>query len=289
MFFKLLLLNNDIDWDWKIGSKVRFLKWNLKELWQYKDLLLRFVRRDLIANYQQTVLGPFWIVLQPILTTLTYYIIFGRFAKISTDNIPPILFYLPGIIIWNYFFDCLNSTMYTFMQNATLFSKVYFPRLVTPLSAIISHTIRMFVQLLLFGAIYCIYFLIYRSFHISIYIFLLPYLILLTAGFALGFGLLISVLTARYRDLDYALQFILRLFMFATPVVYPASIIPQGYKFIFWLNPLTPIIESFRAAFFAGNTIELKYLLLATCNVCIILIIGMALFKKHETKLMDII
>lgn len=282
-------MNNNLDWDWKIGPKISLFKWNFKELWQYKDLLVRFVRRDLIANYQQTILGPFWILLQPVLTTLTYYIIFSRIAKISTDNIPPILFYLPGIIIWSYFFDCLNSTMYTFMQNATLFSKVYFPRLIVPMSSIVSHTIRMLVQLGLFVFIYVIYFLLYHSVHISSAILLLPYLLLLTAAFSLGVGLLISVLTARYRDLDYALQFILRLFMFATPVVYPASIIPANYKFLFWLNPLTPIIETFRTGFFEGNFIETKYLLVATCTVCIILMIGMALFKKHETKLMDII
>lgn len=282
-------MNNNLDWDWKIGPKISLFKWNFKELWHYKDLLMRFVRRDLIANYQQTILGPFWILFQPVLTTLTYYVIFSRIAKISTDNIPPILFYLPGIVIWSYFFDCLNSTMYTFMQNATLFSKVYFPRLVVPISSIISHSIRMLVQFLLFVIIYVVYFLLDHSVHISSAILLLPYLLLLTAAFSLGAGLLISVLTARYRDLDYALQFILRLFMFATPVVYPASIIPAHYKFIFWLNPLTPIIETFRSGFFGGNFIQTKYLLLSTCSVCIILIIGMALFKKHETKLMDII
>lgn len=282
-------MNNNADWDWKIDSKISLFKWNLKEVWHYKDLLLRFVRRDLIANYQQTILGPFWILLQPVLTTLTYYIIFGKIAKISTDGIPPILFYLPGIIIWSYFFDCLNSTMYTFLQNSNLFAKVYFPRLIVPFSNIISHTVRMLVQLLLFVIIYIVYFLLYHTIHLSAAVLLLPYLIVLTAAFSLGAGLIISVLTARYRDLDYALQFILRLFMFATPVVYPASIVPAQLKFLFWLNPLTPIIETFRSAFFAGNEINTEFLFIATITVCIILITGMALFKKHETKLMDII
>jgi lipopolysaccharide transport system permease protein len=282
-------LNNNADWDWKIDPKISLFKWNLKEIWHYKDLLLRFVRRDLIANYQQTVLGPFWILLQPVLTTITYYIIFSKIAKISTDGIPPILFYLPGIIVWSYFFDCLNSTMYTFLQNTNLFAKVYFPRLIVPFSNIISHTVRMLVQLALFIIIYIAYLLLYHSVHISSAILLLPYLIVLTAAFSLGTGLFISVLTARYRDLDYALQFILRLFMFATPVVYPASIVPSQYKFLFWLNPLTPIIETFRASCFSGNPVEIKYLLAATISVCIILITGIALFKKHETKLMDII
>jgi lipopolysaccharide transport system permease protein len=282
-------LNNNADWDWKIDPKISLFKWNLKEIWHYKDLLLRFVRRDLIANYQQTILGPFWILLQPVLTTITYYIIFGKIAKISTDGIPPILFYLPGIIIWSYFFDCLNSTMYTFLQNSNLFAKVYFPRLIVPFSNIISHTVRMLVQLLLFVIIYLVYFLLYHTIHLSAAVLLLPYLIVLTAAFGLGSGLIISVLTARYRDLDYALQFILRLFMFATPVVYPASIVPAQLKFLFWLNPLTPIIETFRSACFAGNAINTEFLFIATITVCIILITGMALFKKHETKLMDII
>lgn len=282
-------MNNNADWDWKIDHKVSLFKWNLTEIWHYKDLLIRFVRRDMIANYQQTVLGPFWILLQPVLTTITYYVIFGRIAKISTDGIPPILFYLPGIITWSYFFDCLNSTMYTFLQNSNLFAKVYFPRLIVPLSNIISHTVRMLVQLALFIIIYTGYFLLYHSVHFSLSILLLPYLIVLTAAFSFGAGLLISVLTARYRDLDYALQFILRLFMFATPVVYPASIVPSAYKLLFWLNPLTPIVETFRSACFAGNPVETKYLFTTTISVCIILITGTALFKKHETKLMDII
>jgi len=289
LFLKRQPLNNNLNWDWKVDHKISIFRWNLKEIKQYKDLLFRFVRRDLIANYQQTILGPFWILLQPILTTLTYYIIFSRIAKISTDNVPPILFYLPGIIVWSYFFDCLNSTMYTFMQNSALFSKVYFPRLIVPLSNIISHTVRMLVQLALFIIIYTVYFLLYHSMQFSFAILLLPFLILLTAAFSLGMGLLISVLTARYRDLDYALQFILRLFMFATPVVYPASIVPAQYKPAFWLNPLTPIIETFRSAFFSGNPVDTKFLVTATITVCIILITGIALFKKHETKLMDII
>lgn len=175
------------------------------------------------------------------------------------------------------------------MQNASLFSKVYFPRIIVPLSAIISHTVRMLVQLALFVVIYLIYYLMYHSIHISFYILWFPYLVVLTAAFALGSGLLISVLTARYRDLDYALQFLLRLFMFATPVVYPASIVPAQYKLVYWSNPLTPIIETFRAACFGGKPVEVKMLVVATLVVLIFLVIGMAYFKKLETKLMDII
>ncbi|GAA3928509.1 ABC transporter permease [Chitinophaga oryziterrae] len=276
-------------WKWKIEAKTRWFQWNLKELWQYKDLLNRFVRRDLIANYQQTVLGPFWIFLQPALTTLVYWLIFGKVARISTDGIPPVLFYLPGIIIWSYFSDCLNGTMYTFLQNSALFSKVYFPRLIIPLSAIVSHTIRMLVQLLLFTGIYLFYLIFTEAVKPNLYILLLPFLILLTAAFSLGTGLIISVMTARYRDLDYALQFVLRLFMFASPVVYPTSIVPEKYRFVFWLNPLTPIIESFRTAFFTTGPLHYKYLLLTLFSVTVILFTGLTLFKKKELNVMDII
>ncbi len=282
-------MSNNLQWDWKIDHKISLFKWDLKEIWQYKDLLLRFVRRDLIANYQQTILGPFWILLQPVLTTITYYIIFGKIAKISTEGIPPLLFYLPGIIIWSYFSDCLNSTMYTFLHNSTLFSKVYFPRLIVPLSNIISHTVRMLVQLVLFVAIYIAFIAVDNSAHISASLILMPFLLLLTAAFALGAGLIVSVITARYRDLDYALQFIIRLFMFATPVIYPASIVPENLKTIFWLNPLTPAIETFRTGFFSTNTLQLQPLLVATAITIILLITGLALLKKLETKLMDII
>ena len=276
-------------WKWKIEPQTRWFQWNLKELWQYKDLLNRLVRRDLIANYQQTVLGPFWIFLQPALTTLVYWLIFGKVAKISTDGIPPVLFYLPGIIIWGYFSDCLNGTMYTFLQNSALFSKVYFPRLIIPLSAIISHTVRMLVQLLLFVSIYLFYMFFTESVTPTPYILLLPFLILLTAAFSLGTGLIISVLTARYRDLDYALQFVLRLFMFASPVVYPTSIVPEKYRLLFWLNPLTPIIESFRSAFFATGPFHFDYLLLSLFSVTVLLFTGLTLFKKRELNVMDII
>jgi lipopolysaccharide transport system permease protein len=179
--------------------------------------------------------------------------------------------------------------MYTFLHNSTLFSKVYFPRLIIPLSNIISHTVRMLVQLALFVVIYVAFIAVDHSAHISASIILMPFILLLTAAFALGAGLIISVITARYRDLDYALQFIIRLFMFATPVIYPASIVPENLKTIFWLNPLTPAIETFRTGFFSTNTLQLQPLLVATAITIILLITGLALFKKLETKLMDII
>ena len=282
-------MQKQTEWKWKIQSETRWFRWNLSEIWQYKDLLNRFVRRDIIANYQQTVLGPFWIFLQPILTTLVYWLIFSRIAKISTNNIPPLLFYLPGIIIWSYFSDCLNTTMYTFLQNSALFGKVYFPRLIVPLSNVLSQTIRLLVQLLLFLILYFYYYFGTDLVHPNHYILLMPLLLCLTAAFSLGSGLIISVLTAKYRDLDYAIQFILRLFMFATPVVYPTSLVPQKYQFIFWLNPLTAVIESFRAAFFSATVVRTSYLLLSVFSVITLLTIGLTLFKRREQSIMDII
>lgn len=283
-------MDKDKEWDWEIRARENWFSWHLTEIWQYKDLLFRLVRRDLLANYQQTILGPLWILFQPILTTLVYFVIFGRIAKISTDGAPPILFYLPGIIMWSFFSDCLTGAMYVFLNNAAVFSKVYFPRLIMPLSNIIAQSVRLGIQLVLFLAVYLYYFMDHRVPPPSSAALLLPFLVLLTAAFSLGSGLIISVLTARYRDLDYALQFILRLFMFATPVVYPTSIVPDKYKFLFWLNPLTPVIETFRTSFLIhdGN-IYYGYLLVSLLSVSIILLAGIALFKKHELKVMDII
>lgn len=281
-------MENKDAWEWEISSGTKWFQWRLSEIWHNKDLLLRLVRRDLIANYQQTLLGPFWVFLQPVLTTLVYYLIFGRIVKVSTSGIPPMLFYLSGILFWGYFSDCLNGTMYTFLQNANVFNKVYFPRLIVPLSSVISHTVRNVIQLLLFIFIYLYYFS-QGEITGSYYILLTPVLLLITAGFGLGAGLIVSVLTARYRDLDYTLQFLLRLFMFATPVVYPTSIVPEQYQFLFWLNPLTAVIETFRAGFFSNEPVYILHLLFSCVEVLLLILVGITLFKKQELKVMDVI
>lgn len=281
-------MKNNESWDWEINAGTKWFDWHLREIISYKDLLFRFVRRNLIASYQQTILGPFWVFIQPALTTLVYYLIFGKVVKISTGGIPPVLFYLSGILFWSFFSDCLNGTMYTFLQNVNIFSKVYFPRLVVPVSNVISHSIRISIQLLLFILIY-LYNWVTMGLYCNYYLLLTPLLLLLTAGFGLGAGLIISVFTAKYRDLDYALQFILRLFMFATPVVYPASIVPARYQLLFWLNPLTVVIETFRAGYFSQEPVH--YLRLAFCviEVLFLLVVGITLFKKKELKIMDVV
>lgn len=246
------------------------------------------MRRDLLASYQQTLIGPLWIVLQPLLATLVYVIIFSKVARLSTDGTPPLLFYLSGYIIWNFFTDCLNGTMYTFIFNAHIFNKVYFPRLIIPFSAVITASIR--------GLIQCVFFLLLLFFYhddfpqISVSlpgVLWLLFFLWIVALFAVGLGLIISVLTARYRDIDNLIQFVLRLFMFAAPVVYPASMIPEAYRSLFWLNPLTTAIEGFRAAFLTGNTIELGWIWISVVIVSLICLIGVTIFKKLEIKVLD--
>jgi lipopolysaccharide transport system permease protein len=276
-------------WQWEITANPGWFRINLKELIHYKDLMLRFVRRDIISSYQQTILGPVWVFLQPLFTTFVYFIIFSRIAKIPTDNIPPVLFYLPGTIIWTYYSDCLTATMYTFVQNAYIFNKVYFPRLIVPLSYILFHSFRISIQLILFIAVYLFFAIGGKNIHPNADMLLIPVFILITAAFALGCGLIISVYTSKYRDLENILQFVLRLFMFAVPVVYPASLIPAKYKLIFWLNPLTPLIESFRSAFFSHRPLPLFYLGISMATSFLILLLGIALFNRKEIQIMDVI
>jgi len=282
-------MEKNAEWQWEISAYRPWYRFNLRELFHYKDLIFRFVRRDIIASYQQTILGPIWVFLQPLFTTLVYFIIFHRVAKISTDEISPLLFYLPGIIIWSYYADSITTTMNTFQNNAYIFNKVYFPRLIVPLSSILFHSFRVSIQLLLFLGVCLIYGLKGTPIHLSWQILILPLLIFITACFALGCGLIVSVLTAKYRDLDNIMQFLLRLFMFAAPVVYPASLVPQTYKFIFWLNPLTPVIEIFRSSFLKPHALPLFYLLLCMLTTFIVLMTGIILFNKREIQIMDVI
>jgi len=275
-------------WDWEVKTKQPWFRFGIRELFHYKDLILRFSKRDLLASYQQTLIGPLWVIVQPLLTTLTYVLIFSRVARISTDNVPPLLFYLPGVILWNYFSECLNGTMGTFQYNTHIFSKVFFPRLTVPVSQVLTSSFRMMIQLLVFVAIYGIYMLNY-DLGVNRAVVLLPVSLLLCAGFAFGAGLIISIATAKYRDLDTVLQFVLRLFMFAAPVVYPSTIIPEEWKWLFWLNPLTPAIETIRYAFFGSPAFSLLPLLVSVFSVGILLVIGLVIFKRNEVRVMDTI
>jgi lipopolysaccharide transport system permease protein len=277
------------EWEWEIDPGRHWFRWELGAIAGYKDLLFRLVRRDLLASYQQTVLGAFWILLQPILTTLVYWVIFGRIVKVSTDGTPPLLFYLSGIVCWNFFSDCLGGTMYTFLTNASLFNKVYFPRLIVPFSGVLAHSVRLAVQLALFLGIYGYFFARGAVPAPGAAWLLLPLVFVLTGLLGLGMGLIVSVLTAKYRDLDYTLQFVLRLWMFASPVVYPAQLVKGSYRGWFWLNPLTPLIETFRAVCFGREVVNYSYLTICTLTVLAILVVGVSVFKRQERRLTDFI
>lgn len=246
-----------------------------------------FVRRDFVAVYKQTILGPFWFFLQPILTTITFTIVFGNIAKIPTDGIPPILFYMSGIVSWNYFADCLTRTSSTFVANANIFGKVYFPRLVSPLSNVISLLMKFGIQMVLLTG-FIIYFKSNGSnVNPNLYILLTPYLIFLMGGLGLGFGIIVSSLTTKYRDLSFLVSFGVQLLMYATPVIYPLSALPDKYKWLVLANPMTAIVDTFRYAFLGAGSFNIENLIYSTIFMFVILSIGVVVFNRVEKTFMD--
>ncbi|MCB0401987.1 MAG: ABC transporter permease [Flavobacteriales bacterium] len=276
------------EWDIVLKPKRNLFDINLKQVYDYRDLLFLFVKRDVVTTYKQTILGPVWFFVQPILTVVIYVFIFGKVAKISTDNIPMPLFYVSGIVLWNYFSSCFNQTADTFAKNANLFGKVFFPRLIVPLSVVISNLIKFAIQFVLFAGIYC-YYLFFEKTAIqpSLLIFLFPLLVIMMAGMGLGFGLIFSSLTTKYKDLKFLLQFGVQLLMYATPVIYPLSTIPENYQFLFKLNPLTHIIETFKTAFLGSGTLSWEGLLYAFGFTVVVLALGVIIFNKTEQTFMD--
>ena len=275
-------------WTEVISPKRSLLDINLKELWRYRDLIMLFVRRDFVATYKQTILGPIWLLLQPLFTTLTFFFVFNQIAKIPTDGIDPILFYLSGITLWNYFSDCFNKTSNTFVANAGIFGKVYFPRLATPISIVISNLIKLGIQVLLFVAI-LIYQMITKDVQLNVnaYILILPYLIILMAVMGLGLGIIFSALTTKYRDLSFLLTFGIQLLMYATPIIYPLSYTGGKLHTIISMNPLTPIMESFRYAFFSIGTFDWTGLAFTSIFSFSVLFIGIIIFNQVEKSFMD--
>jgi lipopolysaccharide transport system permease protein len=257
------------------------------ELWKYRDLIGLFVWRDFVSIYKQTILGPLWFIIQPLLTTLVFTVIFGNIAKLPTDGLPPFLFYLSGVIAWRYFADCLNSTSNTFVNNAHIFGKVYFPRLAVPVSIVISNLIAFGIQFLLFLAFYLYYWQYSSIIHPQPAIFLIPFLVIQMAALGLGFGIIVSSMTTRYRDLTHLVGFGVQLWMFATPVVYPASSLPDKWRYILVLNPMAPVIEAFRYAFLGTGSINMHSWLISLSSTVSILFIGIILFSKVEKTFMD--
>lgn len=277
------------DHDLIIRPKRHAFDINFKEIWQYRDLLRMFVKRDVITVYKQTVLGPLWFIIQPILTTLMFIVVFGNIAGLSTDGQPMVLFYLSGIIIWNYFADCFNQTSDTFSQNAAIFGKVYFPRLVMPMSKIVSGLIKFFIQLALFLAIYAWHFRGAETVvNPNLTLLLIPVYILIMALMGMGWGILFTSLTTKYRDLKFLITFGVQLLMYATPVIYPVSTIPEGaLRTAILANPLSSIVEGFRFAFLGSGHFSWMALAYSATFTAIILVIGIVIFHKTERNFID--
>ena len=275
------------NWTTIIKPKTGWFDINLKELIQYKDLIVMFVKRDFKTMYKQTILGPLWIIINPLMTTLMYTIVFGNIANIPTDGMPQIVFYMLGTTVWTYFSSCLTKTSSTFTANAGIFGKVYFPRLVTPISTVISGLINFGVQFLMFLG-FMAYFMIKGSpIEPNLWILITPLLLVQLAALALGFGIIISSMTTKYRDLAVLVTFGVQLWMYATPVVYPASQIGGKLKTLMMLNPVSPIVESFRYAFLGSGSIPWNYLGISVVTTLVVLFAGVVLFSRVEKTFMD--
>ncbi len=276
-------------WDLEIKPQAGLFDLNLKEVWRYRDLLVLFVRRDFVAQYKQTVLGPVWHIIQPVLTTLTFLLVFHSIAGIKTDDIEPILFYMSGITIWNYFSACLTATSNTFVANAHIFGKVYFPRLVLPLSVVLSNIVKLGIQFgLLFVAMIWFGIKGTQPLSIGLHTFLLPVIVLLMAGIGLGLGIIISSLTTKYRDFTVLISFAVQLLMYATPVAYPSSFLTTNkYGWLITWNPLSAVVEGFRYALFHTGSFNLPSLGYTVLFMLVVLIIGAFMFSKVERTFMD--
>ena len=277
----------DNDWTMIIQPKRNLLEVNLKEIWQYKDLIFLFFRRDFVAKYKQTILGPLWFIIQPLFTTIMFTIVFGKIAGISTDGLPKMLFYMAGTVSWTYFSQCLTGTANTFTTNAGIFGKVYFPRLTVPISIVISNLITFGIQFLLLMAFMLYFGLRGASIHPNLYVLLIPFLILLMAGLGLGFGIIISSLTTKYRDLANLVAFGVQLWMYATPIVYPMSSLPEKYRLYILANPVSSIVETFKYALLGAGTVNFMHLLYSFIFMVTILSLGILIFNKVEKTFMD--
>lgn len=276
-------------WDTIITPQKALFDLKLKEVWRYRDLLRLLIRRDIVAQYKQTILGPLWYFIQPLFTTIIFTIIFGRLAGISTDGLPPMLFYLAGVTNWNYFGETLTKTSTTFKDNMQLFGKVYFPRIIVPLSIVSTNLLKYGIQLLLFIGFYVYFIAAGAKVYINAYALLFPILIIIMAGLGLGFGAIITAMTTKYRDLSFLVSFGVQLFMYATPVIYPLSEVPEKYQWISVLNPMTAVIETFKLGFLGVGTFRWEYLAYSFGFMIVILLLGTAIFNRTEKNFMDVV
>jgi lipopolysaccharide transport system permease protein len=280
-------LISDDHWTMVIRPQRAWWDLRLGDLWQYRDLIRLMVWRDFVAAYKQTILGPLWYLIQPIVATIVFTVIFNSVARLSTDGLPPFLFYMAGNTIWGYFSSCLASTSNTFTANAAIFGKVYFPRLSIPVSVVISNLISFGIR---FGVFLCflLYFALTGSkIQPNLWILILPVLLVIMAGLGLGLGIIVSSLTTKYRDLQQVLGFGLQLLMYSSPVIYPLSTVPEQWRWLLLVNPITPVIETFRRAFLGTSSLQPVYLLYSAAFMFVVLLIGILIFNRVENTFMD--
>ena len=274
-------------WDLVIKPKTGWFDLHLGELYRYRGLIYMFAKRDFVTFYKQTILGPLWYIIQPLVNTLVFTVIFGKIAKISTDGVPPFLFYMAGTVAWGYFATCLNTTSNTFVANAQIFGKVYFPRLTVPVANVIIGFFQFGIQFMVFLGFLTYFIWRGAELHPNYLIFAVPLILLQMAILGLGFGILISALTTKYRDLTFVMGFAVQLWMYATPVVYPLSIVPEKYRILAVLNPMTSIVESFRGAFLGTSAIEPVHIAISVSITLLVFFAGVIMFSRIEKTFMD--
>lgn len=274
-------------WTLVIQPHASLFDFKLKELWHYRDLIYLFVRRDFVSQYAQTILGPAWHFIQPLLTTIMFTLVFGKIAAIPTDGAPPFLFYMAGTVLWGYFSGVLTSTASTFTANAAIFGKVYFPRLAVPVATLISKLIGFGIQFLFFLCFLAYFMLIGADVRPNAWVLATPVLLLMMAALALGLGVIVSALTTRYRDLAVVVTFGVQLLMYATPIIYPLSALPEPYRTWMALNPIAPIAELFRHAYLGAGSVDLGLLGIGSITITAILFIGIMMFTRVERTFMD--
>ncbi|NLA41325.1 MAG: ABC transporter permease [Smithella sp.] len=275
------------DWDLIITPRKKWWDLQLRDVWQYRDLIALFVRRDFVSRYKQTILGPLWLIIQPVMNSLVFTVVFGNIARLPTDGLPQMLFYLSGTVLWSYFSNCLTGTSQTFISNAHLFGKVYFPRLVTPISIVISNLITLAIQFVLFMVFWLFFYSRGADIYFTSWALALPLLVLLMAGLGLGFGIIISSLTTKYRDLNYLVGFGVSLWMYATPIIYPVSSIPENWRWVAEINPISPIVETFRAGFLGAGSASWQRLGYSFGFMLVVLLIGVVVFNRVEKTFID--
>lgn len=275
------------NWTIEIKPKKRLLDIDLKGIWRYRDLYRMYVKRDIVTVYKQTILGPLWFLIQPVFTTIMYMFVFGGLAGISTDGVPQPLFYMSGIMLWGYFSAAFGASSNVFTANASVFGKVYFPRLVVPLAGITSSLIKLGIQFILFAIVYIYYYIQGIPLQFNWTLALFPLFIFLIAFHAMSWGLIISAMTTKYRDLNQLVSFGLQLFMYATPVIYPLSAAPEQYKHIIAMNPLTPIFEAFKYSCMGCGSLDWSGLLYSTIFMLVTLFFSVVIFSRTERNFMD--